>query len=354
MIVSQSLYTGKAVNVPVNIPKFKGDNESSQSIMNAIANGYLKAPRLSNLRNFLSQDEFQKISHLKADSIQFDNVDGNLLKGFLYPADIKSEKTVVLGHGYCAHSGSMLPLVKPLHQMGYNVFLFDFRAHGESGGLKTTLGFHEGKDIAAAIKFLNREYKQESKEVYYLGHSMGAAACLYMPKNLEKHPGLAEAVKNTLKKIILDSSYDVITPSEDPNVTKPLWFLPGFLKNPLLKIVTDFEEKSQDMLELPKPINKLFPAELYGEHPDFRHKPILLLHGKNDTRTPFSHAENIFQKLSNKGIPVKLVGLDADHFVKTWQPHPGYGPYNAILRDDERYLQSVFEFLEGADEAAGL
>lgn len=354
MAIPQYLYKHKAPEFPRNIPKFKGEGESSQPIMRVIANAYLRAPRLSYLRNFLSQDEFKKIAHLSADPVQFHNADGDQLKGYLYLVGNKSERTVILGHGYCAHSGSMLPLVQPLHKMGYNVFLFDFRAHGESGGAKTSLGFHEGKDIAAAINFLNKEYGHESKKVYYLGHSMGAAACLYMPKNLEKHPDLADAVKNTLKKIILDSSYEAITPSEDPNVSMFLRFLPGFLKKPILKIVADFEERSQDMLELPKPLNKLFPAELYSEHPDFLQKPILLLHGRNDTRTPFSHSENIFEKLSSKGIPVKLVGLDADHFVTTWRPHPGFGPYNAVLRDDERYLQSVSDFLKEPDETAGL
>src|SRR5579885_2855438 len=41
-----------------------------------------------------------------------------------------------------------------LHQAGYTVLAFDFRAHGESSGDRITFGYRESRDVAAALVYL--------------------------------------------------------------------------------------------------------------------------------------------------------------------------------------------------------
>ena len=47
--------------------------------------------------------------------------------------------------------GYMLDLMKDIYDMGYSVFAFDLRAHGDSGGKDLGLAYIEKKDLDAAI-----------------------------------------------------------------------------------------------------------------------------------------------------------------------------------------------------------
>lgn len=333
-----------------------------------MAAGYLKMPRLpAEWRGFLAPEAYRKMTGLPMETVSFTSVDGIPLKGYRFPipeAAKTSHKAVILGHGYCANAGNMLPLIRPFHAMGYHVFLFDFRAHGQSGGARTSIGFHEGKDIAAAVRFLKEHHPAESKEIVYLGHSMGAAAFLMAPKSLESHPTERQTLLTHLNSAILDSSYAVIKPSEDPYVAGFLqekqgnsgWVKPtswlNHAKRWAQNLVKGFETQSAALMDLPAPINQLFPARIYRQNEAFRSKPLLILHGKQDTRTPFKDAETIVTTLTDAGpsgqSPVKtvhFVPLEADHFVTDWQPKPGKRAYKSILRDEERYIQSIGTFL---------
>jgi alpha-beta hydrolase superfamily lysophospholipase len=317
-------------------------------ITQGLAAGYLKAPKLSRLRPFISLDTFSKTSHLDHEPVYFTNSDGMRLSGFWFPTQPATNQTMILGHGYCAHSGSMAPLIQPFLQTGHNVFLFDFRAHGKSQGARTSLGFHEGKDLAAAMQFIHEKYGAKAEKISYLGHSMGAAAFLFLPKSIEGHVGLLELIDQRLQKIILDSSYAVINPSDDPNVTKLLKFFPRAVQHWFLRRVHSFEKNSDTSMQLPAPIHQLFPADLYTEAGRFKDKPILILHGKKDTRTSYAQGEEILKTLNQKGFKAKLVALNANHFINDWKPTPGRSRYRAILRDDLHYVESVKDFLKEA------
>jgi|GEM_PF-848791 len=346
---------------------------TDRMVIRTIAAGYLRMPRIpARWRGFLSPDAYQKMTGLPMEKASFSSVDGIPLKGYWFPLPNQpkdSGKTVILGHGYCANAGNMLPLIRPLHDAGYHVFLFDFRAHGNSGGEKTSIGYHEGKDLAAAVGFLKENYPKQTEEINYLGHSMGAAAYLMAPKSLEKHPAERQKLIDHLNRVILDSSYEVIKPSEDPYVagyleetlsksrmSPALWLNPT--KRWLQHIVKGFESQSAAMMDLPAPLNQLYPAELYKKHPEFQTKPLLLLHGQDDTRTAFTNSEAIFNTLTaiaDTGHPfvesIHFVPLEADHFVTDWKPAHSKSAYKSILRDKERYIQSIQAFLAGKQPA---
>ena len=77
----------------------------------------------------------------------------------------------------------------------FNVLLFDFRAHGQSGGKYRTLGCHEYKDVIAAAQFLNEKTKTNKNlpnnlPLIIWGFSMGGSAAL---KSLEYEPNIADA-----------------------------------------------------------------------------------------------------------------------------------------------------------------
>ncbi len=60
---------------------------------------------------------------------------------------------IVITHGLGSSRADMMDLGYRLWERGYNVLVYDLRAHGESTNLVTTLGASEKKDLAAAVEF---------------------------------------------------------------------------------------------------------------------------------------------------------------------------------------------------------
>lgn len=83
---------------------------------------------------------------------------------------------VVLMHGYRATRLSMARRACLLRQDGFAVLLFDFQAHGESGGDRITLGIRESDDARAAVDFLRKRLPGE--RLGALGASLGGASVL--------------------------------------------------------------------------------------------------------------------------------------------------------------------------------
>ena len=108
---------------------------------------------------------------LAYEDISFPSRDGIALRGWFIPSD-PARATVIFCHG---HAGSMDPdlIYAPwFHEAGFNVLMFDFRAHGRSAGRNVSLGYFERRDLLGAIDYLRG---QGITEVGVLGFSMGGA-----------------------------------------------------------------------------------------------------------------------------------------------------------------------------------
>jgi uncharacterized protein len=62
--------------------------------------------------------------------------------------------TIILGHGFGDTIDAILSHAAYLQPAGYNVLLLDFRAHGRSGGDRTSMGYLEHQDIGASLRYL--------------------------------------------------------------------------------------------------------------------------------------------------------------------------------------------------------
>ncbi|MEO2523249.1 alpha/beta hydrolase, partial [Enterococcus faecalis] len=60
--------------------------------------------------------------------------DGLRLKAIYLPADKKSNRTVIMAHGYMGSAETMSVFAKMYHDWGYNVLAPDARGHGKSQG----------------------------------------------------------------------------------------------------------------------------------------------------------------------------------------------------------------------------
>jgi len=87
---------------------------------------------------------------LQFENIQFSSPEGIPLRGWWIPA-AGSSSTIILLHGYQGSMDPDLQYAPWLHEAGYNILMFDFRAHGRSGGKICTIGALELRDALAAI-----------------------------------------------------------------------------------------------------------------------------------------------------------------------------------------------------------
>jgi len=93
------------------------------------------------------------------------------LKGWLVKGS--GEKAVVLIHGYTSSKWDedyMKPALEVLGKAGFTVVTIDMRAHGESGGDVTTLGYRESDDVADIVNMLR---EKGFKKIAVYGFSMG-------------------------------------------------------------------------------------------------------------------------------------------------------------------------------------
>jgi fermentation-respiration switch protein FrsA (DUF1100 family) len=111
---------------------------------------------------------------LAFEEVEFIATDGMRLRGWWLPAS-GSTRAVVLLHG---HGGSMdwdIHRAPDFLAAGFNVFLFDFRAHGRSQGRLATFGYLERRDVQGALAFLK---SRGMKRIGLLGFSYGGIASM--------------------------------------------------------------------------------------------------------------------------------------------------------------------------------
>ncbi|WP_116107827.1 alpha/beta hydrolase [Lewinella sp. IMCC34191] len=117
---------------------------------------------------------------------------GLLLSSFYVPATVPPRGNLVMLHGKDSAKEAYLEYLPQLIPYGYNVFLFDARAHGRSGGRVTTFGYHEWRDVVDAVRYL--KHLSPGLPTGVFGHSMGGAVALQaMARTSEIDFGIIES-----------------------------------------------------------------------------------------------------------------------------------------------------------------
>jgi uncharacterized protein len=112
---------------------------------------------------------------LDFEEVAFKTVDGLTLHGWWIPA-AGSTRAVISLHGQGGSMDPDLSNVPPLHAAGYNVLMFDFRAHGRSEGKVSTIGYLERMDLMGAVDFLLKQ--KDMHRIGVLGFSMGGIVAM--------------------------------------------------------------------------------------------------------------------------------------------------------------------------------
>jgi pimeloyl-ACP methyl ester carboxylesterase len=128
--------------------------------------------------------------------LNFDVPEGiGVREGWFFPG-FRGAATIILCHGYESSRGELLTLESTLQDHQYNVFIFDFAAHGANGGI-STLGYREVEEVRAAVDLLARRPDLDPARFGVWGYNLGAYAALREAENDKR-----------VRALVLDSVYD--------------------------------------------------------------------------------------------------------------------------------------------------
>lgn len=229
------------------------------------------------------------------EDVTIETRDGLKLSGWWIPNG--GDKTVIPLHGYTRSRWDnvyMKQTMEFLFKEGYNVLVFDFRAHGKSEGKYTTVGDAEIVDVLSALDWLKTHQPEHSKRVALIGFSMGAMLTI---RALAEDDRVCCGVADS-PPIYLDKT--------GARGLKYFANLPEWLYlfvKPFTKLFNEAE--SINMLEYARKLKK----------------PLLLIAGKEDPLVKVGEVREFYERNQRINPHCELWVTDAAH-VRTLESHP--------------------------------
>jgi len=179
--------------------------------------------------------------------------------------------TVLFCHGNAGNISDRLDSIDIFHNLGLNVFVFDYRGYGRSKGFSTEKGTY--LDAMAAYNWLILKKKQDENKVIIFGRSLGGAIAIDLAAKINK--GL----------LISESAFTSII-----DIGKEFYpFLP-------IKYCASTKYDS---------IQKIKNVKI----------PKLIIHSENDEIIPFHHGEKLFKAALSPKQFYKMHGGHNDGFI---------------------------------------
>lgn len=227
------------------------------------------------------------------------------LYGWWIPGEVHAP-VLILVHGWSRNLSRVMPYIRALHPMGYNLLAFDARNHGSSSPAKNpTIGTFT-EDVLAAIDYVVAEHAEEQPGVGIVGLSIGGGAAI----NAAGQDGRVRAVISVgaIAHPVEIMSYEF----DKRHVPRFIaWLLLSYMR---LRFGIDFNAIA--------PVKNIAKAEAR----------ILLVHGENDATVPLVQA----RELSEAAAPGK---------AELWVV-PGKGHSDCHTHSD--FWGRVAAFLEAA------
>lgn len=188
------------------------------------------------------------------EDVNFVSADGTKLNGwFLKSKGEKPKGTVVFSHGNAGSIGHHLGFVLWLAEAGYQVFMYDYRGFGKSGGELDRDGMVQ--DVKAAFKYVSGRADVDASKLVSYGHSLGGAKSV---------TAIAEAKPKGLKAIVIDGAF-------------------ASYRAMAFRVGGEFGAK---MIS-----DELSPKDFIAR---ITATPLLVVHGDNDQVVPFSQGKELF------------------------------------------------------------
>lgn len=204
------------------------------------------------------------------EDVEFPTANGRILKGWWLPRP-GDRRVIVAVSGYRGRKEDVLGISSILWRNGYNVLMFDYRAHGpgRAEGELVTLGHRELQDMQAAIKYARS--RMENPLMGLLGGSMGASVAL-----------LAAARDPEVMAVWADSGF-----TSQRDIVNHVWQHRTHLPvHPVMDLAGRlFRSRTGHRWEDFAPIDEL---------PRLGNRPVYFIHGANDSMVPIDHAYRLY------------------------------------------------------------
>ena len=230
---------------------------------------------------------------------------GYNLNGLFFPI-ISSKKVIIFSHGITYTLYGSVKYMKIFRDFGFNIFIYDNRYHGKSGGKNSTFGYYEKYDLKKIVDWVEQKIGSDAI-IGTHGESMGAAISI-------QHAAIDPRIKFLIEDCSFSDLYDLLKFR-----IKMDFHLPGFpflpLANIMSKILTgmDFHKISPRL-----DISKISA-------------PMLIIHGEKDDYIPVSMAHELYKnKIS--GAKKLYIPKNAEHATSFWN-------------NQEEYSSVIHEFL---------
>jgi uncharacterized protein len=197
--------------------------------------------------------------------------EGIPLSCWFLPATGAPRGTIIYLHGLSESKIVGLPLSATLVHRGFNVFLYDARRHGDSGGRYCTYGFYEKHDTSAMITYLIETHGTSIGPIGVFGTSMGAAVALQVA-----------ALDERIRAVVAESGFATLRSIFDEYQKRMVKIPFHYLRNLVIRRsehLAHFKANAVSPLDAVKSI----------------HVPLLISHGTADDRIKSSYSEAVFQ-----------------------------------------------------------
>ncbi len=212
------------------------------------------------------------------------------LNGWWIPADQPDAPTLLYFHHNAINIGANVSQSLQFHELGYNVFLFDYRGYGNSSGpFPTESRVYE--DAQAAWNYLTQTRNIPPQQIIIYGHSIGGAVATDLA-----------AKQPEASALIVQNSFTSIK-----DMTKRLglyWVLP---------VEWMLKQKFESLAKMPQ-------VDM----------PVLIINGTNDIQIPVSMGERLFEAAAGPKEMIVIAGGSHDNHM------------------DDQYLQQVQTFVTEA------
>jgi alpha-beta hydrolase superfamily lysophospholipase len=128
------------------------------------------------------------------DTVLLTTTNGKKLEAWYIKAD-SAKGTVILFHGLGSNKGNVLSEAFEFNSFGYNTTLVDLRAHGNSEGIVSSIGYQESEEVKLAYDHVT---KKGENNIVLWGMSLGAVIVSKAIWQYDLKP----------KKIILEMPFD--------------------------------------------------------------------------------------------------------------------------------------------------
>jgi fermentation-respiration switch protein FrsA (DUF1100 family) len=234
---------------------------------------------------------------LTCEDVQFPStVDNVPLRGWFIGGT--GPRTIMMLHGRDGRRDDpaigLMAIAQAFHAHGYSLLMFDFRAHGLSGGDRYSLGDWERRDVAGALAYLRG---RGIAGVGVIGFSMGAGTAL---RAAPAHP--------EMRALVLDSPFADVPALVDQHLTEvsglPRLFTPGILLM----------------------AQGLYGMDLLADRPvqemaTLGARPILLIHSTTDDYIPVSQAYEL-QKAGAQDPNLQVWFTTGPTHVRSFKEYP--------------------------------